>query len=61
MGRAIAEQPELRELIIPFGDSGYVALYLQGPAVNTVYVAAFRNQREAGYSTRNPATSDQVC
>ena len=35
IGRPFSEMPELRELVISFGDSGYVALY--------------RHQKEAGY------------
>lgn len=49
MGRPFPEMPELRELIIAFGDSGYVALYHHEPADNVVYVLAFRHQKEAGY------------
>ena len=43
------EIPEMRELVIGFGDSGYVALYRYEPAADTVYVLAFRHQKEAGY------------
>jgi hypothetical protein len=39
----------LRELIIAFGDSGYVALYRHDRERDMVYVLAFRHQREAGY------------
>ena len=46
---ASGSSPELRELIIPFGDTGYVALYRHEPADDAVYVLAFRHQREAGY------------
>ena len=49
IGRPFPEIPELRELVIDFGDSGYVALYRHEPAVDTVYVLAFRHQKEAGY------------
>ena len=49
IGRPFAELPELRQLIIAFGDSGYVALYRHDPAAETVYVLAFRHQKEAGY------------
>ncbi|WP_260958690.1 type II toxin-antitoxin system RelE/ParE family toxin [Pseudomonas citri] len=49
IGRPFAELPELRELIITFGDTGYVALYRFVPAEEVVYVLAFRHQREAGY------------
>jgi plasmid stabilization system protein ParE len=49
LGRTLPDQPELRELVIAFGDSGYVALYRHVVAADTVYVLAFRHQREAGY------------
>ncbi|MCV3765744.1 type II toxin-antitoxin system RelE/ParE family toxin [Rhizobium sp. TRM95796] len=49
IGRPLPEQPELRELLIPFGDSGYVALYRNEAVDDTVYVLAFRHQKEAGY------------
>jgi plasmid stabilization system protein ParE len=49
MGRPFPEMPELRELVIAFGDSGYVALYRHEPADDAVYVLAFRHQKEAGY------------
>ena len=49
MGRPIAGDPAMRELMIPFGDSGYVALYLYDETDNAVIILAFRHQREAGY------------
>lgn len=49
IGRPFPEMPELRELVISFGDSGYVALYRHEPADDVVYVLAFRHQKEAGY------------
>lgn len=49
LGRPWDELPELRELLIPFGDSGYVALYRYEPDDNALYVLAFRHQKEAGY------------
>ena len=49
IGRPFPEMPELRELVITFGDSGYVALYLHESAEGVVYVLAFRHQKEAGY------------
>lgn len=49
MGRPVDDQPELRELLIPFGDSGYVALYRHEPAQDAVYILAIRHQKEAGY------------
>ena len=50
IGRPHPELPDLRELVIPFGDSGYVALYRHEPAEDAVYVLAFRHQREAGFA-----------
>ena len=49
IGRPLAEVPELCELLISFGDSGYVAMYRHDPAADEVYVLAFRHQKEAGY------------
>ena len=49
MGRPLPEEPALRELLIPFGDSGYTALYRHESAEDTVYILAFRHQKEAGY------------
>jgi plasmid stabilization system protein ParE len=49
IGRPFSDLPELRELVIGFGDSGYVALYRYEPADDAVYVLAFRHQKEAGY------------
>jgi plasmid stabilization system protein ParE len=40
---------EMRELVIPFGASGYVALYRFEPDEDAIYLLAFRHQREAGY------------
>ncbi len=42
------ENPFLRELIIPFGHSGYVALFeIEDP--QTVTILAVRHQRESDY------------
>jgi plasmid stabilization system protein ParE len=49
IGRPFPEMPELRELVMAFGDSGYVALYRYEPTADAVYVLAFRHQKEAGY------------
>ncbi len=40
-------EPEYREWLIDFGDSGYVALYRYDG--ETVLIVAVRHQREAGY------------
>ncbi|WP_246135407.1 type II toxin-antitoxin system RelE/ParE family toxin [Pararhodospirillum oryzae] len=49
IGRPFPEMPELRELVIAFGDSGCVALYRYEPADDTVCILAFRHQKELGY------------
>jgi plasmid stabilization system protein ParE len=49
VGRPFDDAPELRELIIGFGDSGYMTPYRYDPADDTVLVLAFRHQKEAGY------------
>ena len=49
IGRPLADPPALRELIIGFGDTGYIALYRHEVELDAVYVLAFRHQKEAGY------------
>lgn len=49
IGRPHPESPELRELIIPFGDSGYIALYRYEKPSDAVYVLAVRHKKDAGY------------
>jgi hypothetical protein len=39
----------LRELVISYGKSGYVALYEYSAGEGLLRVAAIRHQREAGY------------
>ncbi len=38
-----------RELVIGRGTRGYIALYRYVPDLDTVFVLAFRSQREAGF------------
>ncbi len=45
---ADAYHPRIRELLIPFGRSGYVALFEIDDA-ETVTLLAFRHQREDDY------------
>ena len=47
IGRAVDE--ELRELVISFGKTGYVALYRFLPRRDEVRVLAIRHQRELDY------------
>jgi plasmid stabilization system protein ParE len=49
VGRPFPGTPELRELVIPFGRAGYVALYHHDIPSDRVLILAFRHQREAGY------------
>ncbi|MGH8751884.1 MAG: type II toxin-antitoxin system RelE/ParE family toxin [Burkholderiales bacterium] len=47
IGRPV--EGELRELVISFGKTGYIALYRFLPARNQVRVLAIRHQRELDY------------
>lgn len=49
MGRVVNVEHELRELIIPFGQSGYVALYVIDGLNKKIMVLSFKHQKEAGY------------
>lgn len=49
IGPPIPELPELCQLVISFGESGYGALYRYDTADDAVYGLALRHQREAGY------------
>lgn len=46
--KAMPNNPFLRELVIPFGASGYVALYEIEPE-ETITILAVRHQREDDY------------
>jgi plasmid stabilization system protein ParE len=46
--KALPRNPFLRELIIPFGSAGYVALF-EIESSSTVSILAFRHQREEDY------------
>ncbi len=45
IGRPINEYPELRELVIEFGDSGYLALYFFDKKQEQILILAFRHQK----------------
>ena len=48
VGRPVEDmEPEFREWLIDFGDSGYIALYRYDG--ETAVILAVRHQREAGY------------
>lgn len=50
MGRPTGLPHDFRELVIPFGESGYVALYRYDPEAGVVHLLALRHQREAGFT-----------
>ena len=54
IGRAYS--PDVRELIISRGRTGYVALYRFLPARDLVAVLSIRHQRESGYSVDEPTS-----
>lgn len=55
IGRAV-DDPSLRELLINFGSSGFVALYHL--TEECVVVLAIRHQKEAGYDTHETEISN---
>jgi plasmid stabilization system protein ParE len=49
IGRRLRAGSSLRELVISYGKTGYIALYEFSPVNHVVRVVAIRHQREAGY------------
>ena len=49
MGRPSIANHALRELVIAFGSTGYVALYRIEENARRIVILAIRHQREAGY------------
>ena len=49
IGRPYAEDPTLRELVIPFGQGAYLALYRYEPERDIVRILAFKHGREEKY------------
>ena len=49
IGRPTGAGSALRELVISYGESGYIALYEHAPAEDIIRIVAVRYQREAGY------------
>lgn len=49
IGRPVEDRPELLELVVDFGASGYLALYRFEPALDTVVVLAVKHQLEDEY------------
>jgi plasmid stabilization system protein ParE len=48
MGRRI--EGDIRQLVISFGRTGYIALYRFVPALGEVRILSIRQQREIGYA-----------
>lgn len=46
--KAVSENPFLRELLVPFGSAGYIALF-EIDVGNAVNIVAVRHQREEDY------------
>jgi plasmid stabilization system protein ParE len=49
IGQPLSNTSYLRELIIKFGDSGFVLLYRHAPAEDVVYVVSVRHKKENSY------------
>ena len=49
IGRPVEDNDELRELVIDFGASGYLAIYRFDPAQDVVTILAVKHQREDDY------------
>ena len=49
IGRLVEDSEDLRELVIDFGASGYLALYRLEPALDAVTILAVKHQREDDY------------
>lgn len=49
MGRPVEDSSDLRELVIDFGATGYLALYRFEPSLDTLTILAIKHQREDDY------------
>lgn len=49
IGRLVEDSDDLRELVIDFGSSGYLALYRFEAALDAVTILAIKHQREDDY------------
>lgn len=49
MGRPVEDSDNLRELVIEFGASGYLALYRFEPTLDAVTILAVKHQSEDDY------------
>ena len=49
IGRPVEDHEALRELVIDFGATGYLALYCFEPPLDSVTILAIKHQREDDY------------
>jgi len=49
IGRPVQDSEFLRELVVDFGASGYLALYRYEPALGVLTILAIKHQREDDY------------
>ena len=49
IGRSVEDHTDLRELVIDFGASGYIALYRHDLASHSIIILAIKHQREDDY------------
>lgn len=49
MGRPVEDSADLRELVIDFGTTGYLAMYRYEAPLDAVTILAIKHQREDGY------------
>lgn len=49
IGRPVEDHPDLIELVIDFGASGYLAIYRYEPPLDAVTILAIKHQREDDY------------
>lgn len=49
IGRPLEDYGDLRELVIDFGATGYLALYRFEPSLDVVTILAIKHQREDDY------------
>jgi hypothetical protein len=49
IGRPVEDYDDLRELVINFGTTGYLALYRFEPSLDAVTILAIKHQREDDY------------
>jgi plasmid stabilization system protein ParE len=49
IGRPVEDYGDLRELVIDFGATGYLALYRSEPSLDVVTILAIKHQREDDY------------